>query len=78
MGATVAQSLEYSALDQRTRVRRSPGKKPTCTQMEPGACKIRRGCNILQVPMQNYAVGKKSIRALEIFRVQKLILNATS
>ena len=25
-----------------------------------------------------YTVGKKSIRALEIFRVQKLILNATS
>ena len=26
----------------------------------------------------NHTVGKKSIRALEIFRVQKLILNATS
>ena len=26
----------------------------------------------------DYTVGKKSIRALEIFRVQKLILNATS
>ena len=26
----------------------------------------------------NFTVGKKSIRALEIFRVQKLILNATS
>ena len=26
----------------------------------------------------NNTVGKKSIRALEIFRVQKLILNATS
>ena len=25
-----------------------------------------------------YTVGKKSIRALEIFRVQKLILNTTS
>ena len=25
-----------------------------------------------------FTVGKKSIRALEIFRVQKLILNATS
>ena len=45
----------------------------------------RMNCNFLCISgMTKYkrgfknTVGKKSIRALEIFRVQKLILNATS
>ena len=50
----VAQSVESLALDQRARVRGSPGKKPSCILMAPGAWKIRRGCNVLQVPIQNY------------------------
>ena len=53
----VAQSVESLALDQRARVRGSPGKKPSCILMAPGAWKIRRGCNVLQVPIQNYTSG---------------------
>ena len=34
------------------RIRGSPGETSPCTLMTPGACKIRRGCNVLQVPIQ--------------------------
>ena len=32
-------------------------QRPPCTLMAPGACKIRRGCNVLQVPCQKYLWG---------------------
>ena len=51
-GPAVAQSVEYSAPDRRARVRGSPGEKPPCTLMAPGVCKIRRECNVLEVPIQ--------------------------
>ena len=35
----------------------TPGEKPSCTLMAPGACRICRGCNALQVPIQNYSSG---------------------
>ena len=39
------------------RVRGLPEKTLPCTLMAPGACKIRRGRNVLQVPIQNYTSG---------------------
>ena len=32
-------------------------RRPPCTLMAPGACKIRRGCNVLHVPCQKYLWG---------------------
>ena len=32
-------------------------QRPPCTLMAPGACKIRRGCNVLQVPCQKIPLG---------------------
>ena len=48
----VGKSDEHPALYRKARVRGSPGETPPCTLMSPGACKIRRGCNVLQVPIQ--------------------------
>ena len=31
--------------------RSSPGEKPSCTLIATGGYKIRRGCNVLQVPI---------------------------
>ena len=45
--AAVALSSEYSIPDRRARVRGSPSETPPCTLMAPGACKIRRGYNVL-------------------------------
>ena len=53
----MAESDERSALDLRARVRDSPGERLPCTLVAPGACKIRRGCNVLQVPMQVIPLG---------------------
>ena len=50
----VAQSVESSTADRRTQVQGSPGEKPSCMLMAPGACKISGGCNVLHVPIQNY------------------------
>ena len=47
----------HSAPDRRARVRDSRGEIPPCALMAPGACKIRRECNVLQVPFQNYTSG---------------------
>ena len=41
----------------RAQVRGLPGKTPPCTLIVPDACKIRRGCNVFQVPIQNYSSG---------------------
>ena len=54
---TIAQSVESSAPDRRTGVRSSAGEKPPCTLMAPGECKIRRGCNVLKVPIQIIRLG---------------------
>ena len=35
----------------------TPGEKPSCTLMAPGACRICRGCNALQVPIQIIPLG---------------------
>ena len=53
----VAKLVEYSAPDRKTRVRGSPGEKPPCTLMASSACKIRRECNVLQVPIQIIPLG---------------------
>ena len=45
----------------------SPGEKPLCTLMAPGACKIRRGCNVLQVPIQIIPLGVKSGGTVKLF-----------
>ena len=50
--AMVAHSTEHSSTDRRTKVRSSAGRTPLCTLMAPGACKIWRGCDVLQVPIQ--------------------------
>ena len=50
IGAAIAQSVESSTPNRRARIRGSP-KLPR-TLMAPGVCKIRRGCNVLQVPTQ--------------------------
>ena len=49
--ATIAQSVDSLSPDRRAGVRGSPGEKPTCMLMVPGACKIRRGCNVLLVSL---------------------------
>ena len=51
-GSNCPQWVESLAPDRRARVRGSPGEKLPCTLMAHGACKIRRGCNVLQVPIQ--------------------------
>ena len=56
-GAAVALWVESSAYDGRLRVWGSPSQIPPCTLMAPGACKIRRGCVVFQVPIQNYSSG---------------------
>ena len=53
----VSKSNEHSAPNRRAQVRGSSGEKPPCTLMAPGACKIRRGCNVLQVPIQIIFLG---------------------
>ena len=57
----MALSAEHSAPDQRARVRGFPGflarETPPCTRMAPGACKIRRGCNVLQHTIQIIPLG---------------------
>ena len=45
-------SAECSAPGKRARIRCLPGETPPCTLMVSGACKIHRGCNVLQVPCQ--------------------------
>ena len=56
-GAVVAKPAEYSALDRRTFTRNSLGDTPPCMLMAPVACKILRGCNVLQVPIQIIPLG---------------------
>ena len=53
----MAKSDESSAPDRRARVRGSPIETLPCTLVAPGACKIRRGCNILKVPIQIMPLG---------------------
>ena len=57
MGLAVAKSDEQTAPDRRARVRGSPGETLSCTRMTFGACKILRGCNVLQVPIQIVPLG---------------------
>ena len=51
-GPEVGISDEQSAPDRRARVRASPG-----------ACKIRRGCNVFQVPIQMIPLGETKRRS---------------
>ena len=46
-----------SVPDRRARVRGWPGDTPPCTLMASGACKIRRGPNVLQIPIQIISLG---------------------
>ena len=55
--AAIAQTAQHSALNRRAWVRSSLGEKPPSTLMAPGPCKIRRGCNVLQVPTQIVPLG---------------------
>ena len=57
IGAAMALSVEHSTPDRRSRIRGSPGEIPPCTLTAPGVCKICRGCNVLQVTIQNYISG---------------------
>ena len=57
MGAAVAESVEPSATDRRARVLNPPAETPSCTLMAPGACKIRRGFNVLEVLIQIISPG---------------------
>ena len=57
-----ARRMKFSIPHWRARVRGLPGDTPTCTLMGPGACKIRRGCNVLHVPSQNYTFILFSIK----------------
>ena len=52
MWLAVAKMDGHSAADRRSRALDSPGETLPCTLMAPGARKIRRGCNVLQVPVQ--------------------------
>ena len=53
----MTQSAEHSTPDWRTWVEGSPGETPPCTLMALGASKIRRGCSVLQVPIQISPLG---------------------
>ena len=44
-------STEHPAQDRTARARGSLGEASPCALMAPGACKIRCGCIILQVPI---------------------------
>ena len=50
-------SHEYSTPDRKAQVRGSPGETPSCTLMSPGACKIPRERNVLQIPIQIIPLG---------------------
>ena len=53
----VGKSDEHSAPNRRARVQGWPSETPPCMLMAPGACKIRRGCIVLQVPIQVIPLG---------------------
>ena len=44
-------------LYRKDRVPGSPGETLPCALMAPGACKIRHGCNVPQVPVQIIPLG---------------------
>ena len=48
--------------------RSSLGETPPCKLMAPDACKIRRGCNVLEVPIQVLPLGvpKRGSRTMKI------------
>ena len=48
---------ENSTLDPRARFRDLSCEIPLCLLMTPGVCKIRRGCNALQAPIQIIPLG---------------------
>ena len=48
----MAKSDENSIKSRRARVRGSPGETLPCALMAPDARKLRRGCSVLQVPIQ--------------------------
>ena len=62
VGEAVVQCVEHPAPDRIAWIRGSPGETLLYMLLAPGACKIRRGCNVLQVPTLNYtsALGYKS------------------
>ena len=43
---------QLSSSDRQVRVRVLPGKTQSCMLMALDACKIRRRCNVLQVPIR--------------------------
>ena len=53
----VALLAEQSAPDRRSQVRDWSVETTSCTLMAPGAFKIRRACNVLQVPTQIISLG---------------------
>ena len=53
----VGKSDEFSAPDRRARVRGSPGLTLTGMLIAPVAYKVRRGCNVLYVPVQIIPLG---------------------
>ena len=57
----MGKSDERSVSEKRTRVRGSPGETPPYVLMAPNAGKIRSGCNVLQVNIQNYTSGSTKV-----------------
>ena len=53
----VGKSDEHSSPDRRAQVQDSFGETPPCSLIAPGAYKIRRGCNVLQVPIKIIPLG---------------------
>ena len=43
-----------------------PDSRPPCTLMVLSACKIRRGCNVLQILIQNYISGGTKVGELSL------------
>ena len=68
----VAKSDEHSAPAWRARVRGLPGETLPCTLMVPGACKMLRGCNVLQVPIQMIPLGVQKLGRHPLRRGLKL------
>ena len=56
-GAVVALLAERSAPDRSARIGGSLGETPPCTPVASDTCKISRGCNVLQVPLQIIPLG---------------------
>ena len=74
----MGKSDEHSAPDRRAWVQGSPDETAPCTLMTPGACKIRRGCNVLQVHIQIIPLGVPKRKIKIVITCLKTILTGES